>query len=803
MDMKIRPINGIAYMFLASVLFMVWPLEKSSGQNISPIEIFGNVIDFQTGIPISGVQIQISKLIQTISDSNGKYRIDHPLVGQDPIKIEYLYDGYYQIAKTIVPRERRSFNIDISLVRLVVELDDDVIVTARRIREKAYDIPTMVTSISVQEIQEQSISQTPELLRGAVGVNIQKTNQGGGSPIIRGMKSNKILLMVDGIRMNNSTYRGGNYQYLNTIDAQIIERIEVVHGPNAVMYGSDALGGVVHVITKIPDVTRQSTLGGGVNSQLSTADATRMINAQVEYTNPRWAGRFSGGYKAYGNVQRGGQGGKTLMDRLMHDTRATRILNKIQSPNNYSAYDINTSFRFRPNASSQVTASYQHNRQNDVPRYDVIEAQTDSIRLFSPQERDLIYLKYVKQTTSLISDNITSTLSWHRQFERRRRLKNTPKNENVDQYGVQTFGALFQINKLISDTFRLIYGIDVYYDRVSTGSYDIDIFTQQMINTIPLYPDNSTFIQYGWYLQNNWMPTPRWAISPGIRLSRSQLKSPFLDDPTLPIQFGVLDQSSQSLTGSLGIRYSFLDGINLVSNIGQGFRTPNLDDVSKLGLGKGGTIYEIPNGKLKPEKTLSFDGGIKVKKGRVQTEVFGFYNIIKDLLIRKPTSINGSTIIVNQGDTLSLFHKENSGKAYTTGFEINSEIKIDKQISLTGRLSYTYGKNISDNEPLASIPPLSGRIQISWLTGGLKTDSTYRFASAQNRLSSEDKLDLRIPEGGSPLWQTLNLKITKKISKPVSLSLTINNIFDLNYREHLSGLNAPGRNFLFGIRSIF
>ena len=801
-----KPNTTFTIIYILLVSSFLEPCFGQNGKSIAnrqTLQIAGNIIDFQTSIPLRGVQITVADAIDTTSGAEGNYNITIQTLDVSEIKIHFDLEGYSAITKTIQLNNATNYQIDVQLIRQVFKLNDDIIVTARRIRENPHDIPTLITVVSTQDIQEKSIAQTPELLRGMLGVAVQKTNQGGGSPIIRGFKSNKILFMIDGIRMNNSTYRGGNFQYLNTIDAQLIERIEVVHGPNAVMYGSDALGGVVHSLTVQPDVSEHTAVSGAVNTQLSTADETRTLHGQVIFSQRKWAGMISGGYNYYGDVRRGNQGGNILMQRLINDSRTPRTLQKIQRPNKYWAYDFNTAIRYRPNATQQFITNYQRNRQINVPRYDVIETQTDSLRLFSPQKRDLFYIKYTQQAPVLFSDNISVTISWHRQFERRRRIRKAQTIENVDQFGVHTLGVLFQFNKLFNSKHHFIYGMDLYYDRVGTQSYRQNFITTQRTSISPLFPNGSTFIQNGWYIQNNWSASPRWSISPGIRFSLSRLRAPFSIDPILPVQFGTISQISHSITGSVGIKYQVSPEINFVSNIAQGFRTPNLDDTSKLGGGKGGTIYEIPNQNLKPEETISIDGGVKVKSRFLNAELFLFYNKIHNLLIRKPTSINGSTTIIDQGDTLALFHKTNAGRAFNTGFEIGSQLKLRRGIAISGRMHYTYGENITDQEPLSGIPPMSGLAEISWQGGDIKTDLSFRFVFAQIRLSAIDNLDLRIPEGGSPRWHTVNWRISKEMHSRISISLAVNNIFDMNYREHLSGLNAPGRNMIFGARSRF
>ncbi len=132
---------------------------------------------------------------------------------------------------------------------------DEVVVSASKFTEKRKDLAQKVQVISKQELALMNQSSTADVLANSGNVFVQKSQLGGGSPIIRGFETNKVLLVVDGVRLNNAIYRGGHLQNVITMDNGVMDRVEVVFGPGSVVYGSDAIGGVMHFTTKNPTLS--------------------------------------------------------------------------------------------------------------------------------------------------------------------------------------------------------------------------------------------------------------------------------------------------------------------------------------------------------------------------------------------------------------------------------------------------------------------------------------------------------------------------------------------------------------------
>ena len=780
---KLAPVFLLTLLFLPLLLF-------AAGS-----ELTGTVKDAETGEPLENVEVFIeSHRIGDVSNTTGMYRIAKLRPGN--YLVVFRLQGYQTVKKNIsVRQESAALELNVALTPALIELKH-LVVTATRETESDFDLPYLVSGLSPKNISQKNMQQTPELLREEVGVVVQKTNQGGGSPIIEGLRANKLLLLVDGIRLNNATYRGGNTQYLNTVSSDNLHKIEIVHGPQSVLYGSDALGGVINLMTHTPTFSTSQKLitHGSVKGALTTVDGNKSSHFSLTTAHSNWSLWVEGSAKSFGDVTRGNNGGETLMHRLENDTRTRRKLPKKQAPNGYDTFDFSTKTFFKVNPGNFFTVAYQLNRQHDVPRYDVIEVLKDSVRLFDPQERDLFYVRWENRTTNTFFDHLTATVSLHRQFERRFRQKFGSHRETMDQFRTLTTGLQMQFNKLTPQSHHVVYGSEFYFDDVNTHSHIRNTDTNALTTATPLFPDGSTFASLGAFFQDRFTLPFKLRVTTGLRYNLAHLKAPF---NTNGLPFKTIRQTSSSLTGSAAFLYPASEYIHIIASAAQGFRTPNLDDISKLGPGKGSSFYDIPNPEARPEKSLNLSAGLKFRTQQLHAVISGFYNTLHDLLVREPATFNGLPYFIDEGDTLQVFHKANAGKAYTTGLALQTELQLQRHWIFSGNISYTYGKNISDDEPLSAIPPLSGFAGLRFNKKFIWTELTMRFATEQSRLSSEDKKDLRIPEGGTPGWWTLNIRTGVNLQKGVSLTVSATNLLDRNYREHLSGFNAPGRNFTF------
>lgn len=758
----------------------------------------GRVVDRNTGEPLALVQVYIESLMKgDVTTHDGTFRISNIPPGAYRIRCRLIgYQATHTDTVHIIPGETTI--LEIEMVEAPYRARE-IQVTASRHAALEQSVPQFVSILSRQEMQARNAGQTPELLREEAGVVVQKTNQGGGSPILRGLRANKVLLLIDGIRLNNATYRGGNVQYANTISPASLSQVEIVRGPVSALYGSDALGGAIHFMTRNPDLSGNPgwRWQGQAATRFSSADQTASFAVGTEMASPRLGIIVDASVHRYGDVKRGDAGGGALMHRLQNDSRTSRKLQKTQSPNGYDSFELAAKALWRPLARHRFTIAYQRHRQRKVPRYDVIETGNHSLWQYDPQERDLFYIRYEHKGPTALFTSAQATFSINRQFERRVKQKTGSTTQTRDQFETLTYGAQVQFNRVLLRRHYLVYGAEYYVDHVATASSALDLSSGTVAPRATLYPNGSRYHNFGAFAQAELMLTSSWQLNLSARYSAFRLLSNFTDDVLLP-ELTSVEISPAALTAGAGTAIALSEQVRLVANVAQGFRAPNLDDVAKLGPGKGDNIYEVPGPNLSPEQMLGLDAGLKLASERTRAHIVFYYNRIRDILLRRPGTYAGRPYVIDEGDTLAVFMKKNAGRAYTTGFEGGFQASLPGSFGVTifGAAGYVYAQNTTLHEPLSGIPPLHGLAGVRWRKRAVEFELRGRFAAAQTRLSSEDKLDLRIPEGGTPGWWTLTFRAGWQLRDKVSVRFAIENLLDRNYREHLSGMNAPGRNFV-------
>ena len=783
-------IVALVSLMLCDISQVLW------GQNSSTGTIRGRVFDASTGDALPGAEVFIASLQRgDVTDEDGEFRITSLPPGAYRLQVRLIGFAPLDSAMvTVAPKQELYF--EARLVPRVFEAHE-IQITASRHETLVENVPLHVTTLSRRKIRELNVSQAPELLREEPGVLVQKTNQGGGSPVIRGLKANKVLLLIDGIRMNNATYRGGNVQYLNTISSSVIDRVEVVRGPVSALYGSDAFGGTINILTRSPGTHSGEGVHwtGRASGRISSADAARQGSFSLQATARRWGVLADFSWRSYGDVRRGRSGGDELMQRLRNDTRVRRTLPAVQTPNAYSAWSAHGNLLYKPSAQSRFSLIWQMDRQRDVPRYDVFETGKYELWNYAPQQRDLVYLRYEHTGSTRFYDAFTATLSLHRQYERRIKRRVNSSRETSDEFSTLTPGVQIQLNKIWKEKHFFTYGAELWLDKVAAASSATDLQTGAVTARAPVFTDGARYRSFGLFAQSEFVVLPRWRLTLGSRFSSFDLRAPF---PEQQNRFGTVVLAPSALTGSLSSLYALSDNFKLVGSIAQGFRAPNLNDAVKLGPGKGDSFYEVPNPNLQPETVLSVEGGFKFVHERARLTAVVFRSRLSNLLLREPATYQGLPYLVDGGDTLAVFHTANLGRGVIAGFEFGGEYNPGDGIVLFGNLSFARGENLIANEPLPAIPPLAGVVGLRWRTPRVRSEINSRFAAAQERLAPEDKLDLRIPEGGTPGWFTVNFRTEVLLTENSVLRLAVMNIFDRNYREFLSGFNAPGRNYVLG-----
>ena len=634
---------------------------------------------------------------------------------------------------------------------------DEVVFTALRIKQKDLFIPYSVTTINRQYLKEINPRTTPEALMGINGVFVQKTNHGGGSPFVRGLTGNQTLLLVDGIRLNNSTFRYGPNQYLNTIDAYSINRIEVAKGTGSVQYGSDALGGVIHVLTSNPRFSQdESEIHGRLTGKYMSSDMEKTVRGDIDYASGT-AG-FTGGiaYRRFGDLVGGDTTGR-------------------QAPSGYNEWSFDGKLKLALQKNMQLTLTHQFLQQSHVPVYHRVKLENFFLNEFDPQQRSLSYARLNYQGKKSWLKEVEMTTSLQNTKEGRNSRRNGSNTLRKEKDGIHTIGFTVNMLSEFNKAWTANSGFELYYDHVDSDRQDINIQNGTVTRLRGLYPDHSKYGSYSLFSLHHFH-VRNWYIDAGVRWNAFNIR---ITDTTL----GSVRLTPNALVGNLAVMYSIRQHHNLYLNFSNGYRAPNVDDMGTLGIVD--FRYEIPAADLKPEKSHHAEFGYKFNTKKLSGTIAGFYMKLNNLITR--IKIDGSVI-----SGYPVYKKENVEDAHIKGVESEVNYQFNNELSLLGSVSYAYGQNETTREPLRRIPPLNGRLLGRWRNQHWFTGVEWMFASKQDRLAQGDKDDNRIPKGGTPGWNILNLYGSYRFSV-ITCNLGIQNIFNKDYRTHGSGINGYGR----------
>ena len=636
------------------------------------------------------------------------------------------------------------------------ELLKEVIVNSQRIYEKNLKTAASVTVLTSKNLKNYQVRTTPEALMNTAGIFIQKSTHGAGSPFVRGLTGNQTLILIDGIRLNNSTFRYGPNQYLNTIDPFSLDRIEVLRGSGSVAYGSDALGGTVQLFTSNPEFTSKTTFNANALTRFASSDMEKTFHSDFAFGSKNIAIKTGLSIRDFGDIVGGDTTGK-------------------QSPSGYKELNFNFKGKFRLSESWETTISHQSVQQKNIPLYYRVHLENFSINEFSPQKRSLLYFKLNGKTNFRLFKSVDLTASLQNTSEQRNTQKKGSDILRVETDKVETSGLSINVTSSISKVWTVSSGIEFYQDVVNSDRYDQNVLTNSTKKSRGLYPDNSKFQSYAVYSLHQ-IQKDKWQFNFGGRFNGFKIN--IADD-----NLGNVIVEPNALVYNLSLAYRLSQNASVYASFSTGFRSPNIDDMGTLGIVD--FRYEVPKYDLKPEKSYNFEIGYKLRKDRFATSIALFNTDLEDLITRikvENQQING----------INVYRKENVEKAFIRGFEAEMEYLLSSKIKIYGNLSYAFGLNITKNEPVRRIPPMNGKLGIEYRKNIFFIRPEVWFAAEQTRLAQGDKDDIRIGKLGTKGWITTHI-FTGFEKKHYAVNLSIQNINNADYRTHGSGINGVGR----------
>jgi len=644
---------------------------------------------------------------------------------------------------------------------------ENVLVTASRKKQTVENLSTAVSVVTKAEILEKNITLLPDLLREEAGVYIQQTTPGQGIPIIRGLKGSENVHLIDGMRLNTAFFRNSPNQYLALVDPFMTEQIEIIRGPASVLYGGDALGGVLNVITHTPNFHGKGWQNiGEMFISYDSADEKTLSHLLWDMGNEKVATTFGLSYQDIGSRTIGGG------DEVPFT--------------NYTSRAFNNKWLFNLSEDKFIKFDMQLLTQPATPRVDDLVVgfgQTEpdsSLFLFSPNERQFVHLSYINKTPTSWYDNSNYHIAW--QQIKDHRIKSDFDSDSITKEQNESALLSFQstFDKQLNNHFEVIYGLDFYHDTISSAKQKIDDGITSVSE--PRFPDDSSMRHVGVFADMT-KYFEHQDLTFGLRYSdyRIDLNSPEINNDRLDLD---------DLTWHAGWLYHLDDHNRLFSNLGRGFRPPNIFDLGQVGE-RPGNRFNIINANIKPETVHTLDFGWKhfSKKSRIDLTVF--YSRYKDKIASVVTGeLTGAGQIIVQS--------QNINDVVLYGLESSFKYSIDADSEIKAVLNYTWGAETSDGntEPADRIPPLNGFIGYKrQLNEQWSINPKIIYSSTQDRLSTRDVSDPRINPNGTGGFITYNVYLNWKLSGAAKFRFGLENLFDKKYREHGSGLEAAGRNF--------
>ena len=771
--------------------------------------------DNSTREPLEKALIQDKNNNQVFTDAKGKANLTN-LNKEDSI---IIFSFGYTLKKVKVTTETT-----IDLISKSVNLDE-IVLSANRKSEHKIDVPYSIEIIKQKDIEFTNPATSGDLLANTGQVFVQKSQAGGGSPSLRGFEANKVLLVIDGVRMNNAIYRGGHLQDVMTIDPNMLERTEVMFGPSSTIYGSDALGGVMHFYTKNAQFSTDEKMLVKANAMVRYASAAQEKTSHLDF-NLGWkkiASMTNITFSDFGDVRSGSNkltGYTNVWDRNYYqdrinerDTMIKNSNNNIQKGSGYSQVDIMQRFNIKTGQYMIHNLNFQYGASSFLPRYDRLNGDYNNGKFkfaengYNPQKRILAAYTLNYDGKTKISDNVKIILAYQKIDQDRITRNFQSLNRKTQEEDVTVLSANVDAFKLIKEKHEVRYGLEFTHNDVQSKASFKNISTNIESAADTRYAGGgSTMTTFAAYVSHAWEVNKQFVITDGIRYTNTSLSSKFTDTTFFKFPFTTANQKNQALTGNIGFTWK-LDNdykVSILSNTG--FRSPNVDDMSKVF--ESSTYVVVPNPTLKPEYTYNFEMGIsKVLQGKYKFDLTGFYTNLTNALVVADFKLDGKDSAVYNGSMTKVKATQNADNAYIYGVSAGVQFDFNERVSFKSVLNYTYGRYISSNLdtviPLDHIAPMFGQTSLTYKAKGFDGEFFMRYngkkSLADYSPSGEDNLQYATVNG-MPAWFTLNIRLGANLTKNLRLNAACENLTDNRYRAFASGMNAPGRNFIISLR---
>lgn len=703
---------------------------------------------------------------------------------------------------------------------------NQLVISGSKFSELKKNVAQKIDVISEKELKRLNAQTTADVLTQSGRVFVQKSQQGGGSPVIRGFEASRVLLMVDGIRLNNAIYRSGHLQNVITVDNNMLRGVEILNGPASTIYGSDALGGVVQMKTKEPKLGLSDSMKlTGVDALLrhATVNNEKTLSVGLSFGSKEWGSFTNLSYSSYGDLMQGKNDPSNQLDFWGRDFTVERYFgldSMFQTDNpyeqKYSGYNqINLlqKLTYLPNLNNKHSINIQFSNTSDIPRYDRLSQTTNGIArnaewYYGPQFRTLAAYEYSYIGDKKYYDDFLFNVSHQaiRESRNTRRYRDAWLNQREENLHV--IGSNIAARKKIEDH-EITIGADAQINLLQSSAEALNIVDGESVMKIDTrYPDGKNNMNlYGVYAQHVFkFGNGHFVLNDGIRFNATSLKSTILDTGLFNFPFSRLEQTNSAVTGNLGLVYFANEDVRLNLSASRGFRSPNIDDMGKIFESITGERLVVPNDQLKPEFTTAIDVGVDYRTKNVYLNAYGFYTWFDNVIVTSASTFNGQDSIPYQGVMTKVFSNQNKSKAFLYGGGFEAKAKFTKNLSAYAHIAYTYGRFTEDDGsliPLDHVPPIFGRIGARWQDKKFGMELFTLFNGEKDlqdyNPDGEDNLNFALPSG-TPSWYTVNMRASYAYNENFLFQLGLDNLLDRNYRYFASGISAGGRNLILSVR---
>lgn len=770
------------------------------------------VFDSEYGKPIAGVEVYNSNY-EFISNTEGEVLI--PLDSKQPA-YTFSYVGYKRKKISVA-------QIKISQHKIYLEPIEDlneIIISNTKWTQKLRSVSKQFVKISKEEIQEVNAQTSADLLQKTGQVFVQKSQLGGGSPMIRGFSANRLLISVDGVRMNNAIFRSGNLQNIISIDPFTLESAEVILGPGSVVYGSDAIGGTMNFMTLNPkfSLNDKTTIKGKGVYRFSSANLEQTFHADVSIGMNKWAFLSSFSFSDFDNLKQGNNGPDEYLRNTYVKTvnsTDTTVLNS--NPNEqvdtgFSQSSFVQKIRYQPSKKWDIDLGLVYNTTSNYNRYDrllrIDDAGEfiDSEWFYGPQD----WVKISNgisfhENTALFNDlRLTNTYQFFEESRNTRDYGSLLRSTNTEK--LHGYNLNLDAEKKHSKHV-FYYGLEYVYNKVHSDAVETSIDTNESsVSLITRYPDGATWHSLGGYFVMNWELDDKWAMSGGLRYNRILLNANFTETE-LDFPFTEAKINTGAFTGSFGSTYKLTNALLLKANLGTAFRAPNIDDIGKITQDSEPGSLVVPNPDLKSEYAYNAELSLIYKKNSYQFSIAGYYSYLENAMSTDNFTLNGASTVFFRGEESEVLARQNSAHLFTYGLELSAEMPLTTNLKTTASLTITKGEETqSDGDvvPVRHVAPNFGSAHLVYGKKMWQVDVYLDFNSSYsyNELppSEQNKPYIyAIDNDGNPYlpsWYTFNLRGQLDVLKNLKLNLSLENITDQRYRTYSSGISSPGINFI-------